>query len=424
MIASADRSVRLSGERCLHREGRSLEASAVDAAGTRFAGSAEHADAGARVRASGEEARRAYAGKLLPAMQLRLFRDPQWVFATRTIPRGKYVFPLMRASQQLTDLPVQANGTQYDLADYISRNRVVGLLVLQHGRIVLEHYEADIESSSRWISMSMAKSISTTLVGAAVQDGLIGSVDDPLTRYLPQLAGGGYDGVSIRHLLQMTSGVRWDDTHTDPASERRRMLELQIAQQPGAILRFVANQGRIAAPGTVWNYSTGETHVVGALVRAAVGGWLCDYLSEKIWAAFGMESDATWWLESPQGLEVAGSGISATLRDYARFGQFVLNDGVIGSRRILPEGWIREATVPRQIGGQPLNYGYMWWAVPSRSGGFEDGAFSARGIFGQYIYINPRQRLVVAVLSARSKPRGAEVILDNDFFNSVVEALQ
>ncbi len=388
-----------------------MEASAVNAAST-------------RAWADGEEARRAYAGKLLPAVQLRLFRDPHWVFATRTIARGKHIFPLVRAARQLTDLPVLANGTQYDLADYISRNRVVGLLVLKQGRIVFEHYEADVDSGTRWISMSMAKSISTTLVGAAIQDGLIGSVEDPLTRYLPQLAGGGYDGVSIRHLLQMTSGVQWDDTHTDPASERRRMLELQIAQQPGAILRFVANQRRIAAPGTVWNYSTGETHVVGALVRAAVGRWLSDYISEKIWAAFGMESDATWWLESPQGLEVAGSGISATLRDYARFGQFVLNDGVIGSKRILPEGWIREATSPRQVGGQPLNYGFMWWAVPSRAGTFEDGAFSARGIFGQYIYINPRHGLVVTVLSARSKPRGAEVILDNDFFNSVVEALQ
>jgi CubicO group peptidase (beta-lactamase class C family) len=388
----------------LHRERTSVKAPAVDP--------------------DGQEARLAYAGKLLPATQLRLFRDPHWVFATRKIPCGKHVFPLLRAPRQLTDLPVVANGTQYDLADYISRNRVVGLLILKHGRIALEHYEADIDSDTRWISMSMAKSISTTLVGAAIQDGLIGSVDDPLTRYLPQLAGGGYDAVSIRHLLQMTSGVHWDDTHTDPNSERRKMLELQIEQQPDAILRFVAGQQRVAAPGTVWNYSTGETHVVGALLRAAVGRWLADYLSEKIWAPFGMQSDASWWLESPQGLEVAGSGVSATLRDYARFGQFVLNDGVIGSKRVLPEGWVREATAPRQVGGQPLSYGYMWWAVPSRSGHFEDGAFSARGIFGQYIYINPRQELVVTVLSARSKPRGAEVILDNDFFNSVAEALQ
>jgi CubicO group peptidase (beta-lactamase class C family) len=202
------------------------------------------------------------------------------------------------------------------------------------------------------------------------------------------------------------------------------MLDMQIAQQPGAILRYVAGQPRIAEPGTAWNYSTGETHVVGALLHAALGGWVADYLSEKIWAPFGMEADARWWLESPQGLEVAGSGISATLRDYGRFGQFILNDGVAGSARVLPDGWIREATLPRQVGGKRVDYGYMWWSVPDRRGGFDDEAFSARGIFGQYIYINPKHQIVVAVLSARAKPKGAEAILDNDFFNSVTEALR
>jgi CubicO group peptidase (beta-lactamase class C family) len=218
--------------------------------------------------------------------------------------------------------------------------------------------------------------------------------------------------------------VRWDDTHTDAASERRRMLELQIAQQPGAIMKFLADQPRIAAPGTVWNYSTGETHVVGALVRAAVGGWCADYLSKKIWSRAGMQSDATWWLESPNGLEVAGSGINATLRDYARFGLFVANDGVIGTERVLPEGWIEEATAPREVGNSRIDYGYMWWPVPSPQGDYIDRAYTARGIFGQYIYINPREQVVAVVLSARAKPKGAEAIPDNDFFNSAVAALQ
>lgn len=373
---------------------------------------------------TGREARLAYSGKLLPSRQLQLFGSSAWPFCTRRIARGASVFALPRAEQQIGDLPVRANGQIYDLVDYVSRNRVMGLLVLQHGKVLFEHYESGFVPTTCWISMSMAKSVSTTLVGAAIQDGFIGGVDDPLTRYLPELAGGSYDGVSIRHLMQMTSGVRWDDTYTDPGSERRRMLEMQIAQQPGAILHYLASQPRIAAPGAVWNYSTGETHVVGALLRAAVGGWVADYLSDRIWAPFGMESDATWWLESPEGLEVAGSGISATLRDYGRFGQFMLNDGVAGSTRVLPAGWVREATSPREIGGQRVDYGYMWWSVPDGRGSFEDEAYSARGIFGQYIYVNPKRQIVVVVLSARAKPRGAEVILDNDFFNSVVETLR
>ena len=409
----------------MHRDRNSPEA----LAGGNYLGPVSGANGSLRNRAAqdpvvAEDARRAYWGKLLPARQLRMFCDPNWVFATRTVARGAAVLPLPDAERQVDDLVVRAGDTEYDLVDYISRNRVVGLLILDHGRIALEHYEFGIDASTRWISMSMAKSISTTLVGAAIRDGFIRSVEEPLTRYLPQLAGGAYDEVSIRHLLQMTSGVRWDDTHTDPSSQRHNMLELQIAQEPDAILRYVGSQPRIAIPGTTWNYSTGETHVVGALVHAATGRWLADYLSEKIWAPLGMESDALWWLEAPHSLEVAGSGISATLRDYGRFGQFILDGGMIGAQRVLPEGWIREATAPRQVGANRVDYGYMWWAVPARDGSFADGAFSARGIFGQYIYINPRRQIVIVVLSARAKPKGAEAILDNDFFNSTVEALR
>lgn len=137
-----------------------------------------------------------------------------------------------------------------------------------------------------------------------------------------------------------------------------------------------------------------------------------------------MEQDATWWLEAPGGLEVAGSGINATLRDYARFGLFMANGGVIGNERVLPESWIVEATQPRQVGNARVDYGYMWWPVARPNGSFADGAFSARGIFGQYIYINPREQVIVAVLSSRSKPKGAEAIPDNDFFNSAVDALK
>lgn len=371
-----------------------------------------------------EQVRRAYAGQLLPGQQLQLFRDPTWGFSTRTVACGERVLPLPRADRQLEDLTVRSRGIEYDLVDYVSRNRVAGLLILQRGRIALEHYEFGNNASTRWISMSMAKSISTTLVGVAIRDGYIGSVDEPLTRYLPQLAGGGYDGVSIRHLMQMTSGVSWDDTHTDPASERRQMLELQIQQRPGAILHYVSGMPRVALPGSVWNYSTGETHVVGALLRAATHKWIADYLSERIWSRLGMESPATWWLESPNGLEVAGSGLSATLRDYGRFGLFNLNDGVIDGERVLPEGWVREASAPRDVGGKQVEYGYMWWPVASADGSFDESAYTARGIFGQYIYINPRRQLVIVVLSARSKPKGSEVIPDNDFFNSVAQALE
>ncbi len=368
--------------------------------------------------------RKTYEGKLMPGDQVQTFRNAQALFATRVVRRGRVTRPLAYANAPLADLRISSRGADYDLFDYISRNRSAGVLVLKRGEIAFEHYEFGNDERTQWLSMSLAKSISTTLVGAAIHDGHIGSVDDPLTAYLPELEGSAYSGTSIRHLLQMTSGVRWDDGHIDPSTERRQMLELQIGQQPGSILRYVAHQPRAAEPGTLWNYSTGETHVVGALLYAATGRWVADYLSEKIWSTVGMEENATWWLEAPRGLEVAGSGFSATLRDYGRFGLFVLGDGVIDGQRVLPPGWVREGSIPRMVSGKRVDYGYMWWPVPSADGSFADDAFSARGIFGQFIYVNPREAVVIVVWSSRSKPKGAEAILDNDFFNAVVAALR
>jgi len=368
--------------------------------------------------------RDAYAGKLLPETQVPVFRGTDEIFPTRIVAAGRRPYPLPRAPRQLRELTIESRGAQFDLVDYVSRNCVAGLLVLDRGRVSLEHYEFGNGPETRWLSMSMAKSVATTLVGAALQDGLMASIEDPLTKYLPDYAGTSYDGVSVQHLLQMTSGVAWDDTQTDPDSDRRRMLELQIQQEPGSIGRYVRSRPRTGASGRTWNYSTGETHIVGELLRAVLGRWLSDYLSERIWSAFSMETDATWWLESPGGLEVAGSGIGATLRDYGRFGLFMMHDGVADGRRVLPEGWVREATAPRVVTGELLDYGYMWWPVPARDGSFDQRAFSARGIFGQYIYVNPQAEVVIVVWSARSKPKGSEAILDNDFFNAVVEALR
>lgn len=365
--------------------------------------------------------RNAYAGKLLPVVQLELLRNRGWIFAQREIRRGNHVRPLLRATHQIEDVGITIASGQYDLADYVSRNRVAGLLVLKDGKISLEHYDLGNDASTPWVSMSVAKSIGTTLVGAAIRDGLIRSIDDQLAYYLPQLIGTGYDGVTVRHLLQMTTGLCWDETHTQAGSERRQMLELQMEQKPGIVLRYLANRARIASPGTQWLYATGDAHLIGVLLRAVTGGWASDYLSRKIWSQIGMEHAATWWLEAPGGLEVTGGGISATLRDYARFGQFFLDGAIVGNESILPAGWLVDAGSPRQIAGKQVDYGYMWWCVPSRDGSFRDGAFSARGIFGQYIYINPALRLVVVTLSARSKPRFAEAVLDNDFFNAVAD---
>jgi len=365
-----------------------------------------------------------FNGTLRPDIQVNTFRHIDRLFPSRTVPHGGSAYPLPISDKPLANVTFVSKGRKYDVFDYLSLNRVSGLLIIKDGKIAFEDYELGNTAQSRWISWSMVKSISSTLVGAAIQDGYIASLDEPITKYLPQLKGGAYEGVAIRNVLQMASGVKWDETYTDPKSDRRHMLNLQMEQKPGAILKFMALLPRAGQPGSVWNYSTGETHVVGALIGAAVKRPLAQYLSEKIWSKFGMETDATWWLESPDGLEVGGSGFSATLRDYGRFGQFVLNGGKAQGQDVVPAGWFSEAGRSKQVGGKPVDYGYMWWTYGPSANPIHQGAFQAEGIFGQFIYINPKERVVTVVWSARPKPTGADTIDDGDFFAGVVSALR
>jgi len=353
-----------------------------------------------------------YDGRLWPDLQVNTFRNIDRLFPTRVVRRGKMVRVLPERPRDLSDFSMEVDGERYDLFDVLSLNRVSGLLILQNGVIVFERYFLGNDAATRWMSMSVVKSMTAALVGAAVQDGYILSLDDPLVRYLPRFAGSAYDGVTVRQLLMMASGVAWNETYTDPDSDRRRMLDAQISQEPGAILDLMAALPRAAAPGTRWNYSTGETQVVGALVSAVTGMPVADYLSAKIWRPMGMESDATWWLASPGGLEIGGSGLSAVLRDYARFGLFLLQDGVIDGQRVLPEGWVQEASTPKKIGGEEIEYGYMLWPLHGRS-------YAAVGIFGQFVFVDPDRKLVVAMWSAQPKPSGKEGVDEYVFLEAL-----
>jgi CubicO group peptidase (beta-lactamase class C family) len=369
------------------------------------------------------DVRSLYDGKLRPDIQVNTFRHIDRLFPTRVIKHGTSVLPLPPSPTPLKDIEFTSNNKKWDLPDYLSVNRVSGLLVLKDGKVVLEDYELGNTPNDRWVSWSMVKSICSTLVAAALKDGYISSLDDPLTKYMPELRGTSYEGVSVRNVLQMASGVKWDETYTDPKSDRRQMLELQIAQKPGEIVKFMSGLPRVGPPGSAWKYSTGETHMIGALIHAAVKKPLAQYLSEKIWSKAGMEDDATWWLESPDGLEVGGSGLSARLRDYGRFALFVLNGGKIGEEQVVPQGWFEEAGSSKVIGGKREDYGYMWWTFGEKAAPVHLGAFRATGIFGQGIYLNPREHVAIVLWSARPKPSGQSAINDNDFFAAVTNAL-
>jgi CubicO group peptidase (beta-lactamase class C family) len=252
-----------------------------------------------------------------------------------------------------------------------------------------ERYGLDFDASGRWTSFSVAKSVTSTLVGAAVKDGHIKSMDDKVSDYISEMKGSAYDDVSVRQLLTMTSGIRWNEDYADPNSDVARFNN--HVPEPGvdALVSYLRQLPREAPAGTRWLYSTGETNLVGILLGRATGKPLSTYLSEKIWVPVGMEQQATWIL-SKTGQEISGCCLQAATRDFARFGQFVLDGAKVNGESLLPDGWLQEATTARTgIGFPGRGYGYQWW---TNSG----GSFAARGIFGQGIFIDPQRRLVIA----------------------------
>ncbi len=368
--------------------------------------------------------REIYDGTLTPERAVTTFRNIDRLFASRTVARSSKPVTLEPAAEPLGPVTIEYSGAQYTLDQFVELNRVAGLLVLHQGRIKQQRYRFGNDEKTRWMSMSIAKSITSTLIGAAIQEGLIEGLGDPVVRYAPALAGSAYEGVTIRHVLMMASGVRWSETYTDPASDRRRLLEAQIAQQPGGALAVMRALPRAAAPGTLNNYNTGETQIAAEVLHRAAGRPLSEYLHERIWEPCGMEADATWWLDSPGGIEIGGSGFSATLRDYGRFGLFVLGGGVVDGESILPPGWVDEASTPKTLpGGQPLDYGYLWWPATSPAGR-RDGAFSAEGIHGQFLYLNPAVDLVIVLWSAQPLPTGGAVIDEWALFEALAEHLR
>lgn len=374
-----------------------------------------------------------YNGDMFPDMAINTFRNIDRLFPTRTIPASSQPKPLKKSDLRLQpfksnieDTTVELEGTEqyYDFYDYVALNYLTGIVILKDGKLVYENYFHGNGPDTRWMSMSIAKSITSTLVGVAIKDGYIDSLDDPVVKYVPKLKGSGYEGTSIRDILGMNSGVKWDETYTDPNSDRREFLRAQMSLKPGALLDVLAKLPRVADPGTVHNYSTGETTIASEIVIGATNKKLADYLHEKIWEPYGMENDANWWLDSPDGNEIGGSGFSATLRDYARFGQFFLDRGKIDDEYILPEDWFEEASQPTELkNGKVVDYGFMWWPATTKKSK-QNKAFQAIGIHGQVIHIDPKENVVIAITSARTKPLGTRPIHDALFLEDLIENIK
>ena len=317
------------------------------------------------------------------------FRNVEKLFDTRLIASGSKPRKLAASPVELKGVKIVSDKSM-SLDEYFDRGKVGGLIVIKNRKIVYERYGFGNDPHTKWVSFSVTKSIVSLLVGAAIRDGYIKSVDEKVTQYLPRLNGTPYEQVTIKQLLQMNSGVEWNEDYADPKSDVARATYDTLG-----LYQYMKNKKRVAEPGKTFNYNTAETNLVGTLLRSAIGNNLSTYLSAKIWKPYGMHSDATWQLTESDGGEAGGYCISATLRDNGLLGLFVLDEisdnARITHKKILPNGWIKESTKPSAAND---DYGYMWWL-------YRSGAFCASGIFGQGIYINPKEDLVIAIQSAR-----------------------
>jgi CubicO group peptidase (beta-lactamase class C family) len=329
------------------------------------------------------------------AQKLHGFRNMETLFPASVAPGDPQASPLPVGAPLPGVEAGDALGRWID--SFMAEEYVAGLLVLHRGEVRLERYGLGFSPAERWTSFSVAKSVTSTLVGAAIADGYIGSLDDDISKYLIELRDTSYEGVTIRQLLTMTSGVAFNEDYSDPDSDIMQLYGQPPPPDIDATVAFVRRLEREAEPGTLWRYKTPETNLAGALVIAATGRSLSQYLSEKIWQPYGMERDATWLVDHV-GNEQGGCCLQVALRDYARFAQFILEGAAINGRSIVPEGWLGEATRSQADTGMPGGYGFQWWPLG-------DGTFQARGIFGQLIHLDPARELVVVISAAWPGPR-------------------
>ena len=297
---------------------------------------------------------------------------------------------VIQSGFQVAPLPTGAPiDPKLGLDTYMAANRMAGLIIVQDGKVRYENYGLDFDAQGTWTSFSVAKSITSTLVGAAIKDGAIKSLSDKVTQYIPGLRGSAYDDVTVEQLLTMTSGVRWNEDYADPNSDVAKFNNHVAAKGMDVTVSYMRTLPREAPAGSKWVYKTGETNLIGVLVSSATGKELSAYASEKIWRNYGMEADAAW-ITGSTGHEISGCCFSAKLRDFARFGQFILAEGKADDGQTLPKGWIAAATTKRaDIDTPGKGYGYQWWT-------YDDGSVAAQGIFGQGIFIDPKRNLVIA----------------------------
>lgn len=341
-----------------------------------------------------------YANAFKPDVIDANFRSLYKLYPSIRVAHSADVSPLRHEER---DLPpsYRYHGETRQIADWLSKTQTTGFIVLKDGVIVHEQYARGNSAQTQSIAMSMSKSTLSFLIGNAVRDGLI-DINKNVEFYAPELAQGGYKGVTVKNALQMSSGIGFNEDYSDLSSDIVRYV-IQILT--GSVNDFTAQLKNIRTPGTQNVYVSADTQVLSMVLEGATGMAMPDYFYQKLWSRLGTEADA-YWLADTKGEAIAAGGLNAVLRDYARFGLLYMNDGRnFKGEQLVPAAWVQASVTPDApylMPGRPdaefgktMGYGYQWW-IPREP----QGDFCAVGIYGQFIYVNPKQKVVIAKTSA------------------------
>lgn len=334
---------------------------------------------------------------LNPEINSFTFRDTNRVFEWRPVKRSGPVWDLPRG-RAMAMPSIQFAGETRGYERFAEDTFTNALLVIKDGKIVFEDYRNRSSEQTHFISFSMAKTITAMLAGIAVQQGKIASLDDRADKYVPELKGTGYDGVTIRQIMQMRSGVDYQERYDfgDHPSFAAKLHEQAIILNKMRFADGALETKRANTPGSTFNYSTLDTFVIGWVLERATGQKLAPFTQANLWGPLGAEADAFWLADGPApvGRELSGMGYNAVLRDFGRLGLLMLDGGRRATRQVLPAGWVQQMAAMRPTGEAMPGYGLFTWQIDD-----EPGAFAAVGLAGQFIYVSPRTHTVIVKLS-------------------------
>ena len=337
------------------------------------------------------------------AEQIQNFNSMHEMFPVNVLPRAEQVLEFESGVAVQLPTSFMYRGAEVLISEFITRTDSGALLVLKGGKVTFEQYWQTGGRDQTWLSMSVAKSFISALIGIAVDQGLIGDITEPVTDYVPELAGSAYDNVRIKDILQMSSGASWNEDYGDPESDINRFG--RVFALGGSMNEFAATLVPDLPPGTYNRYNSTDTQVLGMLLTKVTGRSVNDYMIEMLWHPMGAEN-VGYWLTDAEGMEMAFGGLNITARDYAKLGEMYRMGGALNGQQIVPADWVKASITPdaphlmpgnNPNSDWPIGYGQQWW-IPEG----DVGEFMAIGVYNQFIYVAPESNTVIVKLSANS----------------------